>query len=261
MFINSLGFPTYEGKELGLATKEFSDFGLLDKCIHVVSPEQISFFKITFKVEELMDKEKYGNKQYHLVYEWVKLKVGKMSSRTGNVVEVAWLLDEIKKKILEKFKNAGDIVETLAVAAVKYSFLKNSTNSIISFDIDESVSLEGNSAPYLLYTYVRTQSILHKETVNSSQYPKEITPDEKQMMRLIYQYTDKVYKAASTLSPNIVAGYLYELSREYNVFYQKNPILKADPDQKYIRLMITKAVGSIIKHGLGLLGIKTVQKM
>lgn len=261
VFINSLGFPTYEGKELGLAAKEFSDFGLLDKCIHVVSPEQISFFKITFKVEELMDKEKYGNKQYHLVYEWVKLKVGKMSSRTGNVVEVAWLLDEIKKKILEKFKNAGEIVETLAVAAVKYSFLKNSTNSIISFDIDESVSLEGNSAPYLLYTYVRTQSILHKETVNSSQYPKEITPDEKQMMRLIYQYTDKVYKAASTLSPNIVAGYLYELSREYNVFYQKNPILKADPDQKYIRLMITKAVGSIIKHGLDLLGIKTVQKM
>lgn len=261
VFINSLGFPTYEGKELGLAAKEFSDFGLLDKCIHVVSPEQISFFKITFKVEELMDKEKYGNKQYHLVYEWVKLKVGKMSSRTGNVVEVAWLLDEIKKKILEKFKNAGDIVETLAVAAVKYSFLKNSTNSIISFDIDESVSLEGNSAPYLLYTYVRTQSILHKEAANSSQYPKEITPDEKQMMRLIYQYTDKVYKAASTLSPNIVAGYLYELSREYNVFYQKNPILKADPDQKYIRLMITKAVGSIIKHGLDLLGIKTVQKM
>lgn len=261
VFINSLGFPTYEGKELGLAPKEFSDFGTLDKAIHVVTPEQTSFFKITFKVEELWNKKKYGNKQYHLVYEWVKLKDGKMSSRTGNVIEASWLLDEIKKKILEKFKNAGDIVETLAVAAVKYSFLKNSTNSIISFDIDESVSLEGNSAPYLLYTYVRTQSILHKETENSSQYPKEITPDEKQMMRLIYQYTDKVYKAASTLSPNILAGYLYELSREYNVFYQKNPILKADPDQKYIRLMITKAVGSIIKHGLDLLGIKTVDKM
>jgi len=261
VFINSLGFPTYEGKELGLAPKEFSDFGTLDKAIHVVTPEQTSFFKITFKVEELWDKEKYGNKQYHLAYEWVKLKDGKMSSRTGNVIEASWLLDEIKKKILERFKNAGDIVETLAVAAVKYSFLKNATNSIISFDIDESVSLDGNSAPYLLYTYVRTKSILSKETENSGQYPKEITPDEKQILRLIYQYTDKVYKAASTLSPNILAGYLYELCREYNVFYQKNPILKADPDQKYIRITITKAVSNIIKHGLDLLGIQTVQKM
>lgn len=261
VFINSLGFPTYEGKELGLSEKEFSEFGTLDKCIHVVTPEQTSFFKITFKVEELIDEKKFGNKQFHLAYEWVKLKDGKMSSRIGNVIEGSWLVDEIKKKILEKFENATNIAETLAVAAVKYSFLKNTTNSIISFDIDESVSLEGNSAPYLLYTYVRTQSILGKVTENSGQYPKEIAPDEKQMMRLIYQYTDKVYKAASTLSPHIIAGYLYELSREYNVFYQKNPILKADPDQKYIRIMITKAVSSVMKHGLGLLGIQTVDKM
>ncbi len=261
VFINSLGYPTYEGKELGLAAKEFSDFGKLDKCIHVVTPEQTSFFKITFKVEELLDKEKFGNKQFHLAYEWVKLKEGKMSSRTGNVIEASWLLDEIKKKILEKFENANDIVETLAVAAVKYSFLKNSTNTQIAFDIDESISLEGNSAPYILYTYVRTQSILAKETENSGQYPKDISPDEKLMLRLIYQYTDKVYKAASTLSPNIIASYLYELSKEYNLFYQKNPILKAEPNQKYIRLTITKAVASIVKHGLNLLGIQTVQKM
>ncbi|MCX6730378.1 MAG: arginine--tRNA ligase, partial [Candidatus Roizmanbacteria bacterium] len=261
VFINSLGFPTYEGKELGLAAKEFSDYGLLDRCIHVVTPEQTSFFKITFKVEELLDKEKFGNKQYHLAYEWVKLKDGKMSSRTGNVIEAPWLLDEIKKKILEKFKNSEETVETLAVAAVKYSFLKNATNSQIAFDIDESVSLDGNSAPYILYTFVRTQSIISKENENSGNYPKEISADEKQMLRLIYQYTDKVYKAASTLSPNIIAGYLYDLCREYNLFYQKNPILKAEADQKYIRLVITKAVGSIIKHGFDLLGIQTVQKM
>ncbi len=261
VFINSLGFPTYEGKELGLAAKEFSDFGVLDKCIHVVTPEQTSFFKITFKVEELLDKEKYGNKQYHLAYEWVKLKDGKMSSRIGNVIEASWLLDEIKKKIVEKFENSADIAETLAVAAVKYSFLKNSTNSQIAFDIDESVSLDGNSAPYILYTYVRTQSILSKESVNTGTYPGEMSASEMQMLRLIYQYADKVYKAASTLSPNIIAGYLYELCREYNLFYQKNPILKAEDDKKHIRLQITKAVGAIIRHGLGLLGIATLDHM
>lgn len=261
VFINSLGFPTYEGKEMGLAAKEFSDFGTLDKCIHCVTPEQTSFFKITFKVEELLDPKKFEGKQYHLAYEWVKLKDGKMSSRTGNVIEASWLLDEIKKKILEKFKNSEDTVETLAVASVKYSFLKNATNSQIAFDIDESVSLDGNSAPYILYTFVRTQSIISKENENTGAYPQEISTDEKQMMRLIYQYTDKVHKAASSLSPNIIAGYLYELCREYNLFYQKNPILKAEADQKYIRLVITKAVGSIIKHGFDLLGIQTVQKM
>lgn len=261
VFINSLGFPTYEGKELGLADREFSDFGTLDKCIHVVTPEQTGFFKITFKVEELLDKEKFGNKQYHLAYEWVRLKDGKMSSRIGNVIEASWLLDEIKKKIAEKFENAGDIAETLAVAAVKYSFLKNSTNSQIAFDIDESVSLDGNSAPYILYTFVRTQSILTKESENTGTYPAEMSTNEMQMLRLIYQYTDKVHKAASTLSPNIIAGYLYELCREYNLFYQKNPILKAEDEKKYVRLQITKAVGAIIKHGLDLLGIKTVQKM
>lgn len=261
VFINSVGFPTYEGKELGLAAKEFSDFGTIDRAIHVVTPEQTSFFKITFKVEELWDSKTFGNKQFHLIYEWVKLKDGKMSSRTGNVVEASWLLDEIKKKILEKFENAGEIVETLAVAAVKYSFLKNTTNTVISFDIDESISLEGNSAPYILYTNVRTQSIVEKVTSNTGSYPQEISADEKQMLRRIYQYTERVHKAASTLSPNVIATYLYELCREYNVFYQKNPILKAEPDQKYIRLMITKAVGSIITHGLGLLGIKTVEKM
>jgi len=263
VFINGLGFPTYEGKELGLAQKEFNDFGKLDKNIHVVTPEQTSFFKITFKVEELMDKEKYGGKQFHLAYEWVKLKEGKMSSRMGNVVEGAWILDEIKKKITEKFKDSELIAETLAVASVKYSFLKNSTSSVIAFDIDESISLEGNSAPYILYTYVRTQSILKKEEVAPSKdlAVAQLGEAELSIIRLLYQYREKVRKAAETLSPNIVANYLYELTREYNLFYQKNPILKAEKEVKEARIAITQAVGATIKHGLGLMGIETVERM
>ena len=261
VFINSLGFPTYEGKELGLAPKEFGDFGTLDRCIHVVTPEQKSFFTITFKVEALMDPPKYEGKQYHLAYEWVKLKEGKMSSRTGNIIEGPWLIDEIKKKIQEKFTNDEETREILSVAAVKYSFLKNTTNSVIAFDIDESITLEGNSALYLLYTFVRTQSILDKAPKLEGAMPSSLSEDEATMARIMYQYTDKVYKAASTLSPHIIANYLYELAREYSVFYQKNPILKADKDQQFVRVMITKAVGNIIKHGLYLLGIKTVSKM
>lgn len=262
VFINSLGFPTYEGKELGLAQKEFKDFGTLDKNIHVVTPEQTSFFKITFKVEELMDKETYGGKQHHLIYEWVKLKEGKMSSRMGNVVEGAWILDETKKKILEKFKDSESIAETLAVASVKYSFLKNSTSSVIAFDLDESISLEGNSAPYIMYTFARTQSILKKDaTAPQLTSDSVLGESERAIIRLLYQYREKVRKAAETFSPNLIAGYLYDLTREYNLFYQKNPILKAEENQKAVRIAITQAVGSTIKHGFMLLGIETVDHM
>src|SRR3989338_242801 len=103
VFINNLGFPTYEAKELGLAQLEFSEFGNINKAIHVVGPEQSSFFKVTFKVEELLNQRKFKDKQVHLAYGWVRLKEGKMSSRLGNVVEGEFLLDELKKSILEKY--------------------------------------------------------------------------------------------------------------------------------------------------------------
>src|SRR3989338_8352261 len=152
VFLNALGIPTYEGKELALAEKEFSDFGLLDKCMHVVGPEQNSFFKVTFKVEELLDPKKYKDKQKHLIGGWVRLKHGKMSSRSGVVVEGQWLIDEAKKKIQEKFNCPDETAEVLAVASVKYSFLKKGISSEIVFDFDESISLDCNSAPYLIYT-------------------------------------------------------------------------------------------------------------
>lgn len=261
VFINSQGFPTYEGKELGLAVKEFADFGSIDKCIHVVTPEQTSFFKITFKVEELMNPSLFAGKQYHLAYEWVKLKDGKMTSRTGNIIEATWLIDEIKEKLKSKFNTDESTAEILAVGSVKYSFLKNSTSSVIAFDIDESISLEGNSAPYLLYTFVRTQSILEKADLTMKMDTVHLDDQELAMMRLIYQYPTHIYKAAKNLSPHIIATYLYDLAREYSAFYQHNPILKADVSHKQVRMAITQSVGNIIRHGLLLLGIKTVQKM
>jgi len=263
VFINSLGFPTYEGKELALAEKEFSEFGELDKCIHVVTPEQTSFFKITFKVEELIDQKKYGKKQYHLAYGWVNLSTGKMSSRTGNVVEGAWLLDEIKKKISNKFNNSGEVSEILTIASAKYAFLKNTISNDIAFNIDDSISLEGNSAPYLLYTYVRTQSILSKDKKTDTENSQSISYNDEELsiLRFIQQFEKEVEHAAKEFSPNYIANFLYELAKKYNLFYQKNPILKADDSNKHLRIQITKAVGHILKTGLYLLGIKTVDKM
>jgi len=265
VFINSLGFPTYEGKEVALAEKEFSEFGELDKCIHVVTPEQTSFFKVTFKVEELLDSKKFKDKQYHLIYEWVQLKEGKMSSRTGNIIEGNWLIDEAKKKIIKLFKCDDDVAEVLAVASVKYSFLKNGVSSPIAFDFNESISLEGNSGTYLLYTYVRTQSILKKIevenlTVKLSNNLK-IESQEVFLLRLLHQFSEIVENAAKSFAPNYIATYLFELAQQFNLFYQKYPVLKAEKDVKDFRLLLTKAAGEVLKKGLDLLGIKTVEKM
>lgn len=263
VFINSLGFPTYEGKELALAEKEFSDFGELDKIIHTVTPEQTSFFKITFKVEELINEKKYKGKQYHLAYEWVKLKAGKMSSREGNVIEANWLIDEVKKKILEKSKCDKETAETLAVASAKYSFLKNGTQTIIHFDIDESIAVDGNSAPYLIYTYVRCQSVLKKSGFSNETMKQfnNANSDELNVLRIIYQFPEVVQQTAIQLAPNLIANYLYELAQKYNYFYQKNKILESEEKTRLFRLMLTQAVGKIIKEGLYLLGINTVERM
>lgn len=281
VFVNSLGFPTYEGKELALAEKEFSDFGELDKIIHTVTPEQTSFFKVTFKVEELIDEKKYKDKQYHLAYEWVKLKAGKMSSREGNVIEANWLIDEIKNKILGKFKCTEETAEILAVASAKYSFLKNGTQTIIHFDIDESIAVDGSSAPYLIYTYVRCQSVINKnQKLEVKSHPanggtkvksefnngtmeqwNNLNTDELNVLRLLNRFPEIVHQAATQLAPNLIANYLYDLAQKYNYFYQKNKILESEEKTKQFRLTLTTAVGKVIKEGLFLLGIKTVEKM
>lgn len=263
VFINSLGYPTYEGKELALAEKEFSEFGDLDKNIHVVTPEQTSFFKVTFKVEELIN-PKIKGKQQHLAYEWVNLKTGKMSSRQGNIIEANWLIDKIKEKIIKNFNCDEKTGETLAVASIKYSFLKNSPQTPINFDIEESIGIDGNSAPYVIYTYVRCQSILKKSNIKFTNKTLDINNFENpelNLLRKIYQFPEIVLKSAENYSPNFIATYLYELASDYNLFYQKFPILNAKEKIKENRILITLAVANIIKKGLELLGIKTVEKM
>ncbi|KKQ02109.1 MAG: Arginine-tRNA ligase [Candidatus Roizmanbacteria bacterium GW2011_GWA2_36_23] len=265
VFINALGYPTYEGKELALAEKQLSEFGEIDKTIHVVTPEQTSFFKVTFKVEELINPKKFKNKRFHLIYEWVKLKSGKMSSREGNIIEGGWLLDEAKNKIMSKFNCQETTAEILAVAAVKYSFLKTGTRNQIAFDFDESISLEGNSAPYLIYTYVRTQSLLKKAGIGKVTVENtgnsDLNQEELTLLRMLSKFPYTVLSSAKSFSPNLIANYLFELTQAYNLFYQKNPILKADTKTKNFRLSLTRATGFIIKKGMYLLGIKTVERM
>lgn len=272
VFINSLGLPTYEAKELGLAFKKFEDFKY-DKSIIVVGNEIKEYFKVLRKALSITSPE-LGKITTNICTGMVKLPEGKMSSRTGNVVTVAWMFDEIKIKLKEIMKNSknikaeelNDIVEMITVAAVKYSLLKNGIGQDIVFDFKESLALEGNSGPYILYTYTRCQSVLNKSKINSQNSLNSlnnliINSDESNVLRLINQFPEIVEQSAIQLSPNLIANYLYELAQKYNYFYQKNKILESEEKTKQFRLMLTLATGKVIKEGLNLLGIKTVEKM
>lgn len=274
VFITKEGLPTYEAKELGLAFKEFSEFGRVAKCIHVVAPEQSSFFKVTFKVEELIDRKMFEGKQEHFAYGYVDLKSGKMSSRSGNVVSAVDLIESAKGKARLLIKEQGfseeevdNISEVVAVGAVKYTMLKYGAKKNIYFDLDESVALVGNCAPYLQYVYSRTQAIIRKSvdagsTGDTLDLVVEMVAEEKTLLHTLVKFKDVVERAALHYSPNIIAEYLYDLAQRYNHFYNSIPILKAEGlGIQAQRVLLTKITGKIIKEGLRLLGINVLERM
>ncbi|OGD62094.1 hypothetical protein A2160_04655 [Candidatus Beckwithbacteria bacterium RBG_13_42_9] len=300
VFVNSLGLPTYEGKELGLVPMELSDFGHIDRIIHVVTPEQTSFFQVTFKVEELLGIQK--DQQYHLAYNWVKLKQGKMSSRVGNVILGEWVLDEAKKRIKKAFPKTDDeTIEAIAVGAAKHAFLKTGTDNEIAFDFDESISLDGNSGPYVQYTHARTQSVLAKSQSSKVKGQNDnaklktslitnpnpnLNDEERAILRYLYRFPEVVRQAGEDYAPNLICIYLYELAQRFNVFYNKHRILQLKSQKSKVktttqkskletgafslhplaggsafRLLLTAAVGQILQTGLTLLGIPAPEKM
>jgi arginyl-tRNA synthetase len=277
VFLNSQGLPTYEGKELGLAYLEFTDWGNIDLCIHNVAVEQIGFFKVTFKVQSLLNPEMFAQKQYHNAYEFVGLKSGKMSSRTGKVVLGEEILNEANTKIKtiisqkEKLEDSelSNIAEVVGVGAIKYSFLNISTKSYLAFDLDKSISFDGDSGPYLQYTYARANRIVSKAAADNlyvdpenENFNLELQDSELEILKKIEQFEDCIIEATKNLEPNLLCTYLFDLAQKYNAFYKKVQVLTEEKiSQKMFRIELSYAVALIIKKGLDLLGIKTVETM
>ncbi len=265
VFINSIGLPTYEGKDVGLAYLQVKEFAP-DRIIHVVGPEQIGYFEVLFKALEEISPE-FKNKQLHLEYGFVRLKEGKMSSRKGDVVEGEWLLDEAKKRLKAQFEKMDErTLEQVAVGAVKYSMLKFGRKSDITFSFEDSISLEGNSGPYVQYSFARTQSVLAKirnpksEIRNKSQIPNlKLEKEEELVLRLVSQFPMIARDSADNFAPNTLANYLFELSQAFNNFYQNHKIIGSEKED--FRLKLTSGVGQVLKNGLYLLGIEAPEKM
>ena len=205
-------------------------------------------------------------KKYHLSYGVVDLKEGKMSSRTGNVITVDDLYHVVSEKVREIMKQTKvhidqEVVRMVALGAIKFSYLKFSPRPNMVFDLEESVSLEGDSGPYIQYTYARIQSVLRKtqKGVKNGFESIEVDTVERAILRSLLYFQETVEQAAATLHPNLLASYLVELARLYNLFYQGSRIICSQKQD--FRLKLSEEVGKVLEKGLYLLGIEAPERM
>lgn len=263
VFVNSRGVPTYEAKDLGLGLKKMELFDF-DRSIIITGNEQNDYFKVMFKVLDLLRPE-VANKTKHIGHGMLRFSSGKMSSRKGNVISGIDLIEQVKEKVIEKISSREfsgnereNIAEAVAIGALKYSILKQSPGRDIVFDFDKSLSFEGDSGPYLQYAYARAQSVLTKaEKIFeiSANSRAEISAVE----RILYQFPEIVERAYSELAPQHIATYLISLASTFNSYYAQNKIIGSE--NEVYRLGLTKAVAQVLKSGLNLLGIPILEKM
>ena len=227
VFINSQGLPTYEAKELDLAKIKYEKYPY-DKSIVVTANEVNEYFKVVHKALELMFPD-LAKKTIHISHGMLRLPEGKMSSRTGKVITAESLIGEVKERIKEKVSDRKlteeekeKISEQVAIGAIKYSILKQTSGKDIIFDFDKSLSFEGDSGPYLQYTHTRALSVLNKakeEKIPQNTYLEVRLPSN--IERLLYRFPEIVERAGREYEPHYITTYLMELAGLFNSFYAK----------------------------------------
>ena len=270
VFINSQGIPTYEAKELGLA-KIKSDKYDADKFLVVTGNEIAEYFKVLKTALSLIYPE-IANKTVHYPHGMLRLPSGKMSSRTGKVITAESLLNTIQEMVTEKIKNRDfddtekrNVAEKVAVGAVKYSILKSSVGSDIVFDFDKSISFEGDSGPYLQYSYARAMSVLRKvgEDFKSDSDKAKVNGFELgNLEKKLYRFEEVVKRSASELEPHFITSYITELAGDFNSFYGNNQIIdEKNKEMTAYRISLTKAFANVLKRGMEILAIPVLERM
>jgi arginyl-tRNA synthetase len=278
VFINSLGLPTYEAKELGLAKSklEYSQkvfHGKLDRSISITGNEISEYFKVVVNAMTHIYPD-YVKIFTHLPHGMVRLPEGKMSSRTGNIVTADKLLDEVSRRIASLVDQSDrmtheqkeEAVERLAIAAVKYAFLKSNIGGDITFNFEESLSIEGNTGPYLLYTIVRCASILEKayekqKPVSETCYHVKEDDPEVPLLSHLLHFSETVEKAGALLAPHVICTYAHELAAEFNSYYARVPVLTSHTDVWMFRIQVVEAIQKVLTKCCHLLGFETVRRM
>ncbi|NLN34348.1 MAG: arginine--tRNA ligase [Flavobacteriaceae bacterium] len=272
LVLRSDGTSVYMTQDLGTAVERFETFDI-DKLIYVVGNEQDYHFKVLFLILKKLG-YKWADSLEHLSYGMVNLPDGKMKSREGTVVDADELMEDMFLTAKEISSELGkldgyseeekdSLYEIIGMGALKYYILKVDPKKGILFDPKESVDFNGNTGPFIQYTYARIQSILRKESpaefdLNSI----EINEAEIEIIRHLYNFEETIQKSAEDLSPALVANYVYDLVKLFNSFYQNYPILKTDnQNTKNFRLRLSQWVSQVIFNSLDLLGINSPEKM
>jgi arginyl-tRNA synthetase len=278
LLLRADGTSVYITQDLGTAELKYQDFGY-DSSIYVIADEQNYHMQVLQATLKKLGKP-YADAIHHLSYGMVDLPSGKMKSREGTVVDADELVLEVeeaaKAATLEKGKTEGlseeelaQLYHTLGLGALKYYLLKVDPKKRMLFNPEESVRLEGDTGPFIQYSYARISSIRRKavaqgvEEINDFSQLGELHPTEQELIQQLAGYAGVVAEAARTLSPAVVAQYAYEVAKSYNRFFTEVPILKEDIDplKKAFRVALSAKTAETIKTTLGLLGIEVPERM
>ncbi|SEH27754.1 arginine--tRNA ligase [Chryseobacterium culicis] len=272
LLLRSDGTSVYMTQDLGTAVERFKQNNI-QKLIYTVGNEQDYHFQVLFKVLKKLGYE-WADQLFHLSYGMVELPEGKMKSREGTVVDADDLMQEMYETAKSKAQELGKLeslsekdkeasYETVGLGALKYFMLKVDPKKKMLFNPAESIDFNGNTGPFIQYTYARIQSLLSKAGALQSEIADiELNQSEKELIMQLANFKTTVAKSAETLSPALVANYVYDLVKTYNSFYQNNPILnQEDENVKRFRLTISDITAKTIRKSLELLGIGTVNRM
>ena len=265
VFINSEGVTTYEAKDIGLAFLKRGTWEF-DECIYVTAVEQDQYFKVIFSVLSKID-EWFKGRLTNIAHGMMTLPDGKMSSRKGNVITGESMLNDAREAAHERMKenNRVDNIETadmIGIAALKYMILHQSLNKNTVYDLEKALSFEGDSGPYLQYTYARINSVLEKAAEVDILSSTELAPQNSyKVEKLINKFPEFIKIAYEDRAPHRVMTYLMELAGEFNSFYAQEKIVDPTDEFAPYKVAVAKAVSQTLKNGLWTLGIKTPERM
>ncbi len=271
--LRSDGTAVYMTQDIGTAIQRVKDFPDVGGMVYTVGNEQDYHFQVLFLILKKLGFD-WSQQLHHLSYGMVDLPSGKMKSREGTVVDADELMLEMTataRTISEELgklegyseEEKNELYETIGLGALKYFILKVDPKKRILFDPKSSVDFQGNTGPFIQYTYARIQSIIKKATFDYSKVVTiELHEKEKELLKQLELYPDTIQQAASNYSPALIANYTYDLVKEFNSFYQNVSILgEENQDKKIFRVQLAKKVANTIKSAFSLLGIRVPERM
>ena len=277
LLLRADGTSVYMTQDIGTAEQRFSDYPI-DKMIYVVGNEQNYHFQVLSILLDRLGFE-WGKSLVHFSYGMVELPEGKMKSREGTVVDADDLMEEMINTAKETSGELGkldgltqaeayDIARIVGLGALKYFILKVDARKNMTFNPKESIDFNGNTGPFIQYTYARIQSVLRKAAEAGIAIPEqlhvgiELSTKEEGLIQMLADFAAVVKQAGEDYSPSVIANYCYDLVKEYNQFYHDFSILREEnADVKVFRLALSREVGKVVRLGMGLLGIEVPERM